>query len=266
MSSPSERGTALVTGASAGIGKTYAEQLARRGYDLILVARDKARLEAQAASLAQASGRRVEVLPADLGKAEEVERVAARLDSDPAITLLVNNAGMGTEGGVIGADPAPTMAMVQLNVVALTRLAFAAVNAFQRRGRGTLVNLASVVAFMPTAFPGAYAATKGYALTLTLSLHGELKDGPVRVQAVLPGLTRTEFFDRAGLDLARLPANMVMSAEDLVSAALRGLDLGEVVTIPSLRDLDKYRAYEAAVGAMQPELSLDSPAERYRAA
>lgn len=266
MSSQSELGSALVTGASAGIGRTYAEQLARRGYDLVLVARDAARLEALAGSLREATGRQVEVLPADLGKTEDVERVAARLDADPAITLLVNNAGMGTERGVIGADPAPAMAMVQLNVVALTRLAYAAAAAFHRRGRGTLVNIASVVALAPEAFPGAYAATKGYALTLTLSLHGELKDGPVRVQAVLPGYTRTEFFERAGINAAQLPANMVMSADDLVAAALKGLELGELVTIPSLRDLGKWQAFEGARVALHPELTLDSPADRYRAA
>ncbi|MBS7541590.1 SDR family NAD(P)-dependent oxidoreductase [Ancylobacter oerskovii] len=266
MSSPSELGVAVVTGASSGIGKTYAQQLARRGHDLVLVARDRARLEALAAELRAATGRAVEVLPADLGRAEEVEALAARIESDPAITLLVNNAGMGTERNVVGADPAPTLAMVELNVVALTRLSLAAASAFSRRGRGALVNIASVVAFLADTLTGAYAGTKAFVLAFTQSLHNELKGGPVRVQAVLPGLTRTEFFDRAGLDASQLPANMMMSAEDLVAAALRGLDLGEVITIPSLRDLGKWEALEAARLALGPELSLDSPAERYRAA
>ena len=266
MSSPIPSGTALVTGSSSGIGKSYAQQLARRGHDLVLVARDAARLEALAAQLRAETGRKVDVLPADLGVAGDVERVAARIEADPTITLVVNNAGIGTGSGVTGGDLAATMAMVQLNVTALTRLSFAAVNAFTARGNGTLVNVASVVALASEAFAGAYAATKAYVLSFTQSLNGELKDGPVRVQAVLPGYTRTEFFDRAGIDPARLPADMVMPVDDLVAAALKGLEFGELVTIPSLRDLDKWKAFEAARSALHPELSLASPAERYRAA
>lgn len=256
-------GTAVVTGASSGIGKIYAQRLAARGYDLILVARNKVRLDELAQELVTCTGRTVDVLPADLGKAEDVAKVAAHITDDPAITLLVNNAGAGTEGPVVGADAAKIDAMVQLNVVALTRLAVAAVNTFTARGRGTLVNIASVVAIIPENFLGAYAATKAYVLAFTQSLGTELKDGPVRLQAVLPGLTRTEFFDRAGLDAAALPAEMVMSAEDLVDAALAGLDQGEVYTIPSLPDPAGWAALVAARGALGPHLSRNTPAARY---
>lgn len=263
MNAVSSPGTAIVTGASSGIGKVYAQRLARRGYDLVLVARNRERLEALAAELSAATGRKVDVLAADLGKAEDVAAVAARIADDPAVTLLVNNAGAGTEGPVVGADAGKIDAMVQLNVVALTQLAVAAVNAFARRGQGTLVNIASVVALMPENFLGAYAATKAYVLAFTQSLSTELKDGPVRLQAVLPGLTRTEFFDRAGLDANALPAHMVMSAEDLVDAALAGLDLGELITIPSLPEAADWAAAEAAVRQLVPNLSLSRPAARY---
>jgi len=241
MNAVSSPGTAVVTGASSGIGKIYAERLARRGYDLILVARNRERLDALAAELAAATGRKVDVLAADLGRSEDVVAVAARIEAD--------------------ADRID--AMVQLNVVALTRLAVAAVNAFTRRGQGTLVNIASVVALMPENFPGAYAATKAYVLALTQSLQSELKDGPVRIQAVLPGLTRTEFFDRAGLDVNALPAHMVMAAEDLVDAALAGLDLGETITIPSLPDTADWEAAVVATRQLGPHLSLSRPAARY---
>ncbi|MBB3773938.1 hypothetical protein FHS55_004584 [Angulomicrobium tetraedrale] len=262
-SPPSSLGTALVTGASSGIGKVYAQKLARRGYDLIIVARNRSRLDELATAIATETGRTVEVLPADLGKAEDVAAVAARLADDPAITLLVNNAGSGTEGPIIGADPAKIDAMLDLNVRALTRLAVAAVNAFSARGRGTLVNIASVVAIVPEQFFGAYSATKAYVLALTQSLGAELKDSPVRLQAVMPGLTRTEFFDRAGLDINALPAHMVMAPEDLVEAALRGLEAGEVYTIPSLPDASGWDALTAARMVLAPDLSHARPAARY---
>lgn len=262
--SETSKGTALVTGASSGIGKIYADRLARRGYDLILVARNRERLEALAGELSAATGRTVDVLPADLADPRDVARVAARIIEDAALTLVVNNAGSGTEGPVVGADPAKIDAMVQLNVVALTRLAVAAVDTFSRRGRGTLVNIASVVAIVPEFFPGAYAATKAYVLAFTQSLQTELQGSPVRVQAVLPGATRTEFFERAGLDANVFPDEAVMSADDLVDAALRGLDMGEAITIPPLPDVAGFEAITAARMAVQPGLSLRDPAPRYR--
>ena len=261
--STSSLGTALVTGASSGIGRVYAQRLAARGYDLVIVARNTARLEELAQQIAAGTGRKVDVLSADLGKPADVAKVAARIADDAAITLLVNNAGAGTEGPVLGADAGKIDAMVQLNVVALTRLAVAAVNAFSARGRGTLINIASVVAIVPENFPGAYAATKAYVLAFTQSLEAEMKGGPVRLQAVLPGLTRTEFFDRAGLDGAALPAEMVMSAEDLVDAGLAGLDQGEVYTIPALADASGWATLVAARGALGPHLSRSTPAARY---
>ncbi|GLK72456.1 SDR family oxidoreductase [Ancylobacter dichloromethanicus] len=263
MSTDLPRGTAVVTGASSGIGRVYAEKLARRGYDLLLVARDRNRLDTLAAAIAAATGRNAEVLAADLGQPDGVEAVAARIASDDAIILLVNNAGMGTEGPVVGADAGKVDAMVQLNVAALTRLSVAAVNAFSGRGRGTLVNIASVVALVPEAFLGAYAGTKAYVLAFTQSLQSELKGGPVRVQAVVPGYTMTEFFDRAGIDAKALAPETVMSAEDLVEAALRGLEAGETITIPSVPDMAAWQAVVDDRMSMAPVLSRRRPAARY---
>ncbi len=265
LMSDTSKGTALVTGASSGIGKIYADRLARRGYDLVLVARSRERLDALAAELRAATGRTVDVLAADLVQPDDVARVATRISEDDTLTLVVNNAGAGTEGPVVGADPSKIDAMVQLNVVALTRLAVAAVDSFARRGRGTLINIASVVAIVPEFFPGAYAATKAYVLAFTQSLQAELQGRPVRVQAVLPGATRTEFFDRAGLDPNVFPDEAVMSADDLVDAALKGLDMGEAVTIPPLPDFAGFEAITAARMAVGPGLSLRDPAPRYRA-
>ncbi|QIB32415.1 SDR family NAD(P)-dependent oxidoreductase [Ancylobacter pratisalsi] len=257
-------GTAVVTGASSGIGKTYAERLSRRGYDLVLVARNRARLEALAAELSAASpGCAVDVHVADLGTPADVAGLAARISSDPSITLLLNNAGAGTEGPVIGADIAKIDAMVQLNVVALTQLSVAAVNAFVQLGGGTLINIASVVALMPETLLGAYSATKAYVLALTQSLGNELQDRPVRLQAVLPGLTRTEFFDRSGVDLTAFPPAMVMEVDELVDAALAGLDMGETITIPSLPDAAAWERLVATRMEMMPGLSRDHAAPRY---
>lgn len=262
MAQTEGKGTALVTGASSGIGKVYAQRLAARGYDLVIVARNKVRLDALAAELAGSTGRKVEVLAADLGGKEDVRRVADRISDDAAITLVVNNAGSGTEGPVLGADIDRIEAMVELNVVALNRLAIAAVNAFHARGRGTLVNIGSVAAFVPDHLFGPYSATKAFVLGLTQSLQNEFKDTPVRIQAVLPGVTRTEFFERSGFTLEQFPEEMMMSADDLVDAALAGLDQGELITIPSLPDMKAFEAFTAARPAFV-DLSRDRPAARY---
>jgi len=254
---------ALVTGASAGIGAVYADRLARRGHDLILAARDRQRLEALAERLRGATGRQVEVLAADLGAPAEVARVAQRLRDDPAIGMLVNNAGMAVGGPVQAADPARLAAMVQLDVVAASELAVAAAQAFAGRGAGTLINIASVLALAPERFNGVYNATKAFLLTLTQSLQTELQGSGVRIQAVLPGATRTEIWGRGGIDRDGLAPGTVMGVEEMVDAALAGLDQGEAVTIPSLPDAADWQRFQAARLALAPNLSRNVPAARY---
>lgn len=266
MSTPSHKGTALVTGASSGIGAIYAERLAQRGYDLILVARQQDRLNALATRLRHESGRSVGFVVADLGVTEDLRRVEDILSSDASISMLVNNAGVGATAGLLESDPDKMDAMITLNVISLSRLARAAARGFVARGTGTLINIASIVAIAPEVLNGVYGGTKAFVLAFSQSLHHELKDKGVRVQVVLPGATRTEFWDIAGLPAEHLPQNILMSAEDMVDAALAGLDQGELVTIPSLPDVADWQAFESARQQLGPNLSLSKPAPRYKVA
>jgi short-subunit dehydrogenase len=259
------KGSALVTGASTGIGAVYADRLARRGYDLILVARDGGRLETLAGRLRAEAGVRVDVLPADLGTAAGRGVVEARLLADPAITLLVNNAGIAAHTTLVESDPDLNDAMIALNMTAVTRLASAAARRFAARGQGAIINISSVLALAPERFNGVYSGTKAFVLNLSISMQRELEAAGVRVQAVLPGATRTEIWSVMGLDVANLPAESVMEAADMVDAALVGFDRGEVVTIPSLPDAADFDAYTAARLALAPNLSKDRPATRYLA-
>ncbi|MDI2140540.1 MULTISPECIES: SDR family oxidoreductase [unclassified Pseudomonas] len=264
MNSPKTQGTALVTGASSGIGAVYADRLAARGFDLLLVARDQERLESAADRLRDAHGVQVEVLRADLTQKNEVLKLEQRLRSDSSISLLVNNAGVAINGLLANADPEALEKLIQLNVTTLTRLAAAAASAFTSAGRGTIINIASVVALFPERFNATYSASKAYVLSLTQSLNTELEGTGVKVQAVLPGVTRTEIWERSGTDASGIPAEMVMEAGEMVDAALSGLDQGELVTIPSLPDAAEWQAFVAARHVMAPNLSHSSAASRYK--
>lgn len=258
-------GTALITGASSGIGAMYADRLARRGYDLILVARDAARLAALAHRLTQETGVHTEVLQANLIDRSDLARVEQRLHSDASITLLLNNAGIAVTGTLLDADIDAVERMVALNVLAPTRLAAAAAKGFAARKAGTLINIASVLALLPEMFSGTYSGTKAYVLNLTRSLQQELGPMGVRVQAVMPGATRTEIWDRAGTPISHLPQDMLMDVDAMVDAALVGLDRGEAVTIPSLEAVHEWHALDDARRALGPFLSLRQPAPRYAA-
>lgn len=257
-------GTALITGASTGIGATYADRLARRGYDLVLVARDAARMEALAARLRSETGVAIEILPADLTKAADLARVEAKLRDDAAISLLVNNAGMAAPGGFAGADPAVLDTLIQLNVTAVTRLAAAAVPRFLAQGSGAIINLSSVLGLAPEISFGAYGATKSYVLTLSQSLQNEVGPKGVYVQAVLPSATRTEIWQRSGRDVNQIAG--VMEVGELVDAALVGFDRRELITIPPLPDAGQWEAFAAARVAMLPNFRQEHAAARYRAA
>lgn len=257
------KGTALITGASTGIGAVYAERLARRGYDLVLVARNKERLEALAERLVRETGRRVEVLAADLTATADLRRVEERLRTDERITLLLNNAGLGATATLIDSDPDQIDTMIQLNVVALTRLTRAVAPGFVARGGGALINIASIVALSPELLNGSYSGSKAYVVNLSQSLHHELGAKGVKVQAVLPGATRTDFWGIAGVPVEHLPQEIVMSAEDLVDSALAGFDAGELITIPSLPDVEDWQRFDAARQALGPNLSRSVPAARY---
>lgn len=256
-------GTAFITGASSGIGAIYADRLARRGYDLILVARKRERLEALATRLADETGRSVRVIAADLNHRMDLAKVERVLRTNDAITMLVNNAGVGSTAPLLDADVDTMARMIDLDVTALMRLTYAVAPGFVQRGGGTLVNIASAVAIAPELLNGVYGGAKAFVLAFSLSLHKELAEKGVRVQAVLPGATETNFWNVAGTPVDQLPERIVMSGDDLVDAALAGLDQGELVTIPSLPDRAEWDAYEAARQQMLPKLSLSAPAERY---
>ncbi|OUM02206.1 SDR family NAD(P)-dependent oxidoreductase [Variovorax sp. JS1663] len=258
-------GTALITGASSGIGAIYADRLARRGHDLVLVARNRERLQALADRLGTQTGRRVETLVADLTHPHDVARVEERLRSDERITMLVNNAGLGATAPLVDSDIDKMEAMLALNVNTLTRLTYAAVPVFLKRPGASIVNIASIVAISPETLNGVYGASKAYVLALGHSLQHELAGRGVRIQTVLPGATATEFWDIAGVPVSHLPSEIVMTADDLVDAALTGFDRGETVTIPSLQDAADWEAYEGARRAMSGRLSSAKVAPRYAA-
>ncbi len=258
-------GTALITGASSGIGALYADRLARRGHDLILVARNRERLNALARDITSRTGRSVEVFVADLGDAASLATVEAKLRQDASITLLVNNAGIGTHTPLLASDVETMTRMIALNVTAPTRLTYAAAPGFVARGGGAVINIASIVAIAPEILNGVYGGSKAFVLAFSQSLQHELGAQGVRVQAVLPGATATEFWATGGLPVENLDARIVMRAEDLVDAALVGFDRGEVVTIPSLHAAEEWEAYEAARRAMSAHLSSNTPAPRYAA-
>lgn len=258
-------GTALITGASSGIGAVYADRLARRGHDLILVARDRARLQALAARLKAETGRSVDIMAADLGDAAQRTQVEQRLRDDAGITLLVNNAGIGTPAKLLESDVEQMTRLIELNVTALTRLSYAAVPGFVARGRGAIINISSIVAIAPELLNGVYGGSKAFVTAFSQSLHHELAARGLRVQAVLPGATATEFWAKGGLPVEHLPQEIVMPAEAMVDAALVGFDRGELITIPSLHDFTPWQAYEAARQTMAGQLSSNTPAARYAA-
>jgi short-subunit dehydrogenase len=264
MSNSGPKGTALVTGASRGIGAIYADRLAKRGYDLILVARDEAGLKALSDRLTNETGRLVVPLPADLSDREDLAVVETILREDQTITMLVNNAGAASVAPLLNADVEKMDDMIALNISALTRLTYAAAPAFVARGSGTIINIASVVGISPESLNGVYGASKAYVIAFSHSLQHELADKGIRIQAVLPGATATELWANAGLPYEKLPASMVMSPEDMVEAALTGLDQGELVTIPSLHDVEEWTRFEAARRAISNRFGNSAPAPRYR--
>jgi short-subunit dehydrogenase len=263
MNTQIHKGTALITGASSGIGAVYAERLARSGYDLILVARRAEKLRAFANDLTTRTGRSVETLAADLTHPADLAKVEDVLRTDASITMLVNNAGVGATAPLLDSDVGDMERMITLNVSVLTRLAYAVAPAFVARGEGTIINIASIVALAPELLNGVYGGSKAFVLAFSQSLQHELADKGVRVQAVLPGATATDFWDTAGTPVEHLPKEIVMSAHDMVDAALAGLAQGELVTIPALPDAADWIAFEQARKALGPGLSLAAPAPRY---
>lgn len=263
MSNQISKGSALITGASTGIGAVYADRLAKRGYDLILVARSQDKLNDVAKRIESTTSRKVETLHADLTVPADVKRVAERLANDTSITALVNNAGSASVSKLLESDVDSMDQIIQLNVAAFTRIALAAAHGFVPRGNGLIINIGSVVALAPEQLNGVYSGSKAYVQNFSTALKNDLAGKGVTVQVVLPGATATPLWEKSGVPLNHLPAEIVMSAEDMVDASLAGLDQGEFATIPSLPDAADFDAYEKARLALAPNLSRQHPAARY---
>lgn len=259
----STKDTVLITGASTGIGAVYADRFARRGHNLILVARDFHRLETLAGRLWEQHGVNVAIEPADLTNRSELERIEHLIASDPHIGVLVNNAGMAVSKPIIGSTPDDFQKLIDLNVTAATRLGIVAANAFVKRGGGAIINLSSVLGVAHEIGGGVYGGSKAFVLNFSRALHAEAGARGLRVQAVLPGATRTEIWERSGRALETLDSSILMDVHDLVDAALAGFDAGEVVTIPALPELADWQAFEAARLKLLPNLSRNAPAARY---
>jgi short-subunit dehydrogenase len=258
-------GTAIVTGASSGIGKLYADRLAARGYDLVLVARRKDRLREIAADLQSRFRIRAEVLVSDLTETRGVSAVADRISNDASVSLLVNNAGFSALKHLTETPDDVIASMIALNITALTSLSKAALIAFKDRGTGTIVNVGSGAGFASYPRIPVYGATKAYVYLFTKGLQNEAEGTHVRVQLVLPGAVISEGWDVAGgADLERLPESIVMTTEDCVDAALAGLDDGESVTAPSLHDDTVLQKYETISGELLQAMFDGKPAARYR--
>lgn len=256
------KGTAVVTGASTGIGAVYADRLAKRGYDLILVARNIDRLKALADRLITETGRSVTPIGADLNDKTSLLKLEKLLQDDKSITMLVNNAGVGSVASILDGGIDEMESMINLNITALTRLTYAIAPVFAAKGSGTIINIASVVGIAVELLNGVYSASKSYVLSFGHTLQRDLAGKSVRVQTVLPGGTSTEFWDVAGYSKVK-EAPTTMTAEDLVDAALIGLDQGELVTIPPLQDDKDWAHWEAARRELTPKFANAKPGPRY---
>ncbi|MCW1977625.1 SDR family oxidoreductase [Xanthomonas campestris pv. raphani] len=256
--------TVLITGASTGIGATYAERFAQRGHNLVLVARDKTRLQALAERLQQAHGVNVDLLPADLTERADLAAVEARLRTDTSIGILINNAGIAQSGGFVDQDVDTIERLITLNITALTRLAHAIAPRLAQAGEGAIVNIGSVVGLAPEYSMSVYGASKAFVLFLSQGLHVELGAKGVYVQAVLPATTRTEIWERIGVNVDSLPE--VMEVGELVDAALVGYDRRELVTIPPLHVAARWDALDGARQGLLSDLRQAHAAERYRTA
>jgi short-subunit dehydrogenase len=242
----STRKIAVVTGASSGIGAVYADRLAQRGYDLVLVARRAERLQALAAQIEKTHGVTVTPLIADLATEAGQASVEQLLSSNPAVSVLVNNAGIARLAPIAGSVLQDSLSQVALNIVALTRLTHAVLPAMKSRNDGLIINIASALGLHSLPFSSVYSGTKAFVLAFSRGLQQELADTAVKVQVVLPAATATEVWDNSGVPLAALAPESVMQTDAMVDAALRALDLGENFTMPSVADAEAIERFEAA--------------------
>ncbi|MGY2147481.1 SDR family NAD(P)-dependent oxidoreductase [Pseudomonas azotoformans] len=266
MTHPSSRKLAVITGASAGIGAVYADRLAARGYDLILVARRADRLERLCSQLSNAHGIQAEPIVADLSKDNDLTLIEKILSNRENVHVLVNNAGIARLGTIAQRSTEDALSQIALNITALTRLTQAVVPAFIKRNQGLIINVASVLAIHALPISAVYSGTKAFVLQYSRGLQQELAETGVKVQLVLPASTATELWDLSGVPLAAVNKNTLMTTEHMVDAALAGLDQGEPVTWPSVADATLWDKYEAARAELFASTQVGTPATRYKIA
>jgi len=263
MNDNKEMGTAVITGASSGLGEVFAERLAKRGYNLKLVARRKDRLDALAEKLESKYGVKVTNLVADLGSETDLESVVTALKADKSISMLVNNAGTATLSSIATTTVAKQKTMVDVNITALMLLSNAVLPHFVEKNDGILINIASVLGFYSLPISAVYSGTKGFVVQYTRGLQEELKGTNVRVQLVNPATTATEIWEVGGVPLSVLDQSTIMTTEDCVDAALSGLDNGELVTYPSVNNQQLIDTYEEARVKLFQGSQNGQAAERY---
>ena len=259
------KGTAVVTGATGGVGALYAAGLAERGYDLLLVGRQQPSLDAVAKSVKQTANVRVDTLVANLADAADLARVEARISNDPAMTTLINNAGAATFGPLAKLRAEAIDETIAVNITALTRLTRAVLPGLLARGAGAIVNIASVLAFHPWPEFGVYDASKAYVVSFSQALQGEVAGKGVLVQVVTPPAVDTGFWNSAGLPVGNLPAGAVMKPQHLVDAALKGFDRGESWVFPSLPEQAIWEDHQKTRQALVGGLMNGALAARYAA-
>ncbi|HVJ40494.1 MAG TPA: SDR family oxidoreductase [Dongiaceae bacterium] len=262
----SDRKIAVITGASSGIGAVYADRLAKRGYDLVIVARRLDRLEALADKIRKAHGAKVETLQADLEKDSDIARVEHLLSTNPAIRVLVNNAGVARLKPLEQSSLQESLSQIALNITALTRLTHALLPAFRKLNDGLIINIASVLSIHAWSASAVYSGTKGFVLNFSRGLQEELASTGVKVQLVNPATTATEIWDNSGIPISALNQDSIMTTENLVDAALAGLDAGEKITWPSVADATLWEKYDEARGKLFTATQTGKPAPRYNVA
>jgi uncharacterized protein len=262
----SHPGTAVITGASSGLGKVYADRLAQRGYHLFLVARRADRLRTVTESLQAKYGIEANFIVADLGNSADLQRVADIISTDSRVSVLVNNAGTASLVPSVAISLADLDAQLNVNARAVSHLSQAILPGFIKRDAGTIINIGSVLSFSALPISTSYSATKAHVMLYTIGLQQELAGTNIRVQLVLPASTATEIWDVAGIGVHALDQATVMTAEDCVDAALAGLDQGEAVTLPSVEDFKLWADFDALRNKMLAASQTSEPASRYRIA
>jgi len=263
MYKKNELGTAVITGASSGLGEVFAERLAKRGYDLKLVARRKDRLDAIAQNLEGKYGIKVTNIVADLGSLTELEKVAEDIKNDKSISMLINNAGTSTLASSTSTSVSKQQEMVNVNVTAVMLLSNAVLPQFIEKNEGTLINIASILGFYSLPISSIYSGTKGFVIQYTKGLQEEVKGTNIRIQLANPATTATELWEVGGVPLSALEQATIMTSDNCVDAILAGLDKGELTTHPSVNDQNLIYAYEDARIKLMQGSQSGLPAERY---